>query len=227
MNPDDGNTIPLLPCVTLEETLPFWQILGFEVASRQKAPNPYAVMRRGGYELHFFGLKGLKPPENFTMCLVIVPEVEQLHQTFAGNLREALGRTPSKGLPRITRMRPGQTRFTVTDPAGNSVIFIKQGPEDDEAAEAYKQPNQTPLERALNTAARLRDFKNDDAAAAKVLDNALARHEDAAPAERARVLAARIELAEAMGEEERAVALRAKLEDLEPSEDERSGLRNK
>lgn len=215
MNPDDGITIPALPCVTLEGTLPFWQILGFEVTSQQKAPNPYAVVRRGNYELHFFGLKGLNPAENFTTCLVIVPEVEQLHQTFAGNLREALGKVPGAGFPRITRMRPGQSRFTVTDPAGNSVIFIKQGPEDEEAAEAYKQPGQTPLERALNTAARLRDFKNDDAAAARVLDNALARHPDAAPAERARVLVARIELAEAMGDVERAAALYAELEGLE------------
>lgn len=226
MNPDDGITIPLLPCVTLEETLPFSQMLGFEVTSQQKAPNPYAVIRRGGYELHFFGLKGLKPAENFTTCLVIVPEVEQLHQTFAGHLREALGKTPGTGLPRISRMRPGQSCFTVTDPAGNSVIFIKQGPEDEEAGEAYKQPDQTPLQRVLNTAARLRYYKNDDAAAAKVIDNALARHADAPPAERTRVLAARIELAEAMGEEERVTTLHAELEKLRLSKSEDGDLRN-
>lgn len=226
MNLDAGITIPLLPCVSLEETLPFWQILGFEVTTQQKSPSLYAVIRRGGYELHFFGLKGLKPAENFTTCLVIVPEVEQLHQTFAGNLREALGKTPGAGLPRISRMRPGQSRFTVTDPAGNSVIFIKQGPEDEEAAEAYKQSDQTPLQRALNTAARLRDYKNDDAAAAKVLDNALARHPDAPLAERAQVLAARLELAEAMGEEARAGVLYAELESPELSEEERRSLQN-
>lgn len=111
--------------------------------------------------------KQLKPEENFTTCLVMVGEVEQLHATFAERLRAALGPVPGRGFPRISRMRPGQTRFTLTDVAGNSVIYIKRGEEDEATAEEQQAPRPDPLAAALALAARLRDFKNDDAAAAR------------------------------------------------------------
>jgi len=174
MNSPISRTIPMLPCAALDETLDFWQALGFRVTYRQKAPNPYAVVEYADYALHFFGLTQLAPEANYSGCLVLVAEVEELHRTFAERLRTALGKVPGRGFPRISRMRPGQTRFTLTDVAGNSVIFIKHGDEDAKAAEAYTEPGQTPLAKALRVAERLRDFKGDDAAAAKVLDNALA-----------------------------------------------------
>jgi hypothetical protein len=218
-----STTIPALPCESLDEALAFWQTLGFTVTFKQRAPNPYAVIRYDDYELHLFGLKRLDPNHNFSTCLVIVPEVEQLHQTFAERLRGALGKVPVKGFPRISRMKPGQTRFTVTDIAGNSVIFIKRGDEDAAAAEAYKQEGLAPLQRAIKVADRLRDFKGDDAAAAKALDSALARHQEAS-LDYARALAARIELAVAMGEHEPARALRVQLEQLPLSEADRQTL---
>lgn len=220
-----GTAIPCLPCVSLDETLPFWQLLGFEVTYRQKAPNAYAVIRRDGYQLHFFGMPGLEPTAAFSTCLVLVPEVEGLHGTFAANLREALGRVPMTGLPRLSRMRPGQTRFTVTDPNGNAVIFIKAGDKDEEAAQAYMKPGLTRLQRALHAAARLRDYKLDDVAAAKVLDVALGRDEPASPVDRVRALAARAELALVLGEVERARDLHAEIRRADLSVEERENLR--
>ena len=217
-------TIPALPCGPFDDTLAFWQSLGFEVAYKQRAPNPYAVIRYADYELHLFGLKQLKPEENYSTCLVLVNEVEDLHRTYAERLRQSLGKVPGRGFPHITRMKPGQTRFTLVDNAGNSVIFIKRGDQDAEAAEAYKQAGQTPLQRALSTAARLRDFKNDDAAAAKVLDSALAQHDDGAPLERARVVLARIELAMALDEAERTRELQAQFQAIPLSEADRAAL---
>lgn len=222
----DAITIPCLPCVSLEETFPFYEMLGFEVTYRQKAPNVYGVVRRGDYELHFFGLKGLEPKAAFSTCLVLVSDVEGLHQTFADAMRRGLGKVPTAGLPRISRMKPGQTRFTVTDPAGNSVIFIKRGAEDQAASEEYKKPGQTRLQRAINLAARLRDYKGDDAAAAKALDAALARPDPADPFDRARALVARAELAMALGDHQHAIRLRAELETLSLSETDRERLRD-
>jgi hypothetical protein len=224
MNQAEETTIPALPCVSLEETLPFWQILGYRVTYQQKAPNAYAVVRRGGHELHFFGMKGLNPKEAFSTCLIIMPEVENLHQTFAQSLREAMGRVPVAGLPRISRMKPGQTRFTVTDPAGNSVIYIKRGDADAAAADEYKAPGLTRLQRAVATAARLRDFHLDDAAAAKVLDNALARDEADSPLDRARALVAWAELAAVLGDRPRAQECRAEFEQLTLPEADRERL---
>ncbi|WP_437565502.1 hypothetical protein [Sorangium sp. So ce542] len=219
-------TIPVLPCVSMPETLAFYGALGFEATHQQTTPNVYAATRRGDVHLHFMGLKRLDPRESYSTCLVLVPEVERLHETFSEGLRRAYGKVPVAGFPRISRMKKGQSRFTVVDVAGNSVIFIRQGaPDGDDEGAAGSRPSSR-LGRALRAAARLRDFKNDDAAAAKLLDVALARKEDAdAPLERARALAARLELAVALGEEARARALRAELDEAPLSEDERAQIR--
>lgn len=217
-------TIPVLPCVSLDETLDFYRLLGFQQTYRQSTPNPYAVVEHDGAQLHFAGVKGLKPSEAYTTCLVIVPEVERLHQVFAEALRSALGRLPSSGLPRISRMKKGQSRFTVVDPAGNSVIFIRRDAPDD--YDEGKRPHSTSgLGKALRAAARLRDFKGDDLAAAKVLDVALARKEPALPIERARALAARAELAIALGDETRARTAREELQRIPLSAEEREQFR--
>lgn len=202
-------TIPALPCVSLDETLEVWTALGYEVTYTQKAPNPYGVVARDGYELHFYGLKGLDPTNAFTTCLVMVPEVEDLHAEFSDRLRRFLGRSPAKGLPRISRMRPGQTRFTLTDPNGNSVIYIRYGPEDEEEAQAYKDPDLSPLQRAIKLATRLRDYHLDDHSAAKALDVALKRAQDERPEDVATALEARAELAQAMEDHELSQRLEA------------------
>jgi catechol 2,3-dioxygenase-like lactoylglutathione lyase family enzyme len=217
-------TIPVLPCVSLDETLDFYRLLGFQPTYRQTTPNPYAVVEHEGAQLHFAGVKGLKPTEAYTTCLVIVPEVERLHQAFAEALRRVFGKLPISGLPRISRMRKGQSRFTVVDPAGNSVIFIRRNAPDD-YDEGQKPPSSSRLGKALRTAARLRDFKGDDLAAAKVLDVALARDEPALPIERARALAARAELAIALGDETRARTAREELQRIPLSDEEREQVR--
>jgi hypothetical protein len=191
-------TIPALPCVSIDDTLAFWNSLGFAITYRQKAPNPYGVVKRDGYELHFFGLKGLDPTSAFSTCFVMVPDVETVHAEFATSLTKTLGRSPAKGLPRISRMRPGQTRFTVTDPNGSSVTFIKYGPEDDQKAHAYEDPTLTPLQKAIKAAERLRDYHLDDCMAAKALDVALSRPGPESSRDRAVALTARAELARAL-----------------------------
>ena len=174
MNGMGSLTIPLLPCVSWDDTLEFWQMLGFEVALKQRSPNAYAVIRRDDYELHLFGLKQLKPEENFSTCPVIVPEVEALHHTFAEGLRTALGKVPMKGWPRITRMKPGQSRFTVTDNAGNSVIFIKRGDEDNEAAFVRAQALHTEFKQ-LALSDEDRQLLGPELAAMEVLERTLTK----------------------------------------------------
>ncbi|RYZ36170.1 MAG: VOC family protein [Myxococcaceae bacterium] len=215
--------IPLLPCTAIEPTLAFYGLLGFEVTYQQRNPNPYAATRRGGAHLHFFGLKGLDPLTAFSSCLVIVDEVEALHATFAEALRKAYGRLPLKGLPRVTRMKKGQSRFTVVDPSGNSVMFIRRD-EPSGHGEEEAEPVSL-LGKALKTARRLRDFKNDDVAAAKVLDVALKKADAGTVEERGRALAARAELAVALGDVPRARELTRELEALPLPESAREALR--
>lgn len=219
--------IPVLPCVSLPDTFAFYRLLGFDVTYEQHRPYVYGAARRGDLQVHFIGIKGLDPKAAYSTCLALVPDVEALHATFAAALRQALGKLPVAGIPRISRMRPGQSRFTVVDVAGNSLVFIKHGaPEEDDTTEdAIKPlPGESRLTRALRLAARLRDFKNDDPAAARVLDTALAHNDPSAPRERALALVARIELALVLGDAPRATNLRAELAGLPLSAAERDEL---
>jgi len=208
--------------MSLKKVFDFYQMLGFKITYQQKSPNEYGVLRRGGFELHFFGLKGLKAEEQFTTCIVVVPEVEKLHQVYAEALRKAFGKLPVAGFPRITRMKKGQGRFTVVDPCGNYVIYVKRSAHEKES----RRENLTGLPRALEMTRRLRDESSDDAKAAKTLDAALSRYTDAPPLERARALAARVELAVALGDPEGAKTFRVELATIALSDADRDAYRD-
>ena len=175
--------IPVLPCRVLDDVVPFYAALGFEVALRQERPNQYAALRWQGTDVHLFGLAGHDAARNTTTCLLIVEEVEALHGRFANALRGLFGRVPAKGAPRLTRMRPLQTRFTAVDPAGNSLIFIRRDEPDPHETTKVLTPHLSPLGKAMRTAEVMRDFRTDDQAARKVLQVALSKALDADPAE--------------------------------------------
>ncbi|HEU4324138.1 MAG TPA: hypothetical protein VFS21_13390 [Roseiflexaceae bacterium] len=217
-------TIPVLPALSLDATLDFYQALGFDITYRQAKPYVYGAVRRGGIELHF----GSAPPEfdpqaESSGCLVMVDELAPYHQAFTAALRGVYGKVPASGRPRITRFRPSQSRFTVVDPSGNNVIYIQR---DEPALLEYGGAKHlTGLAKALDNARIFRDFKNDDAAAARVLDSALAKHGTDAPKEElVRALAARAELAVALGEVERGRAIREQLRGVVLASADRDGV---
>jgi hypothetical protein len=223
----DERVIPVLPCVSLGETLDFYRALGFEVTYEQESPYVYGTVRWGAADLHFYGgFKRFDPAKAQSTCLIMVDDVEGPHRAFVDNLKRSLGRLPTAGLPRITRLRKGQTRFAVFDPAGNSVVFIARD-EPDMSWDDEPEEGRSRLAQALDTAVWLRDLRGfDDVAAARVLDAALRRNDPASAIERARALAARLELAVALGETERARELRAELEQVPLSPDERTRFKD-
>jgi catechol 2,3-dioxygenase-like lactoylglutathione lyase family enzyme len=202
-------TIPLLPCKELAETLEFYRRLGFEVTHQQTDPYVYGAVRRHDVHLHFARLSVYGAKNAFGACLVLVDDVTVDHAAFADGLRSRQGRVPTAGFPRITRLNPTRTRFTVFDPAGNLLTFIDL----DEPDAVYDQhePARSPLAAALHNAVFLRDTYSNDPAAAKTLDAALERQQDADPLDLGRALAARAELAVALGETERLRDVRAEL----------------
>lgn len=213
-------TIPVFPCNSLDETLEFYRALGFTVTHEQTKPYLYGAVQRGEVELHFAHLTGRTTKPAAGCCLAIVPAVESYHRAFADGLRAHYGRVPTASHPRITRLRPGQTRFHVYDPCGNVLIFIDR----DEPETTYEEPTETlsPLAGSLDNATFLRDTYANDEAAARVLDKALERNESAHPVERARALAARAELAVALGDAARARAVRAELAQIPLSDEDRA-----
>lgn len=217
-------TVPLFPCRALAETLDFYQALGFEVTYQQMEPYLYGAVRRGGVALHFARLTVHGAKGAFGACLIHVAKVEPYYRAFANGLRARYEKVPTAGLPRLTRLRPGGTRFTVFDPSGNMLTFINQ--DEPDANYEWSGEGLSALALALENAAFLRDTYANDAAAAKVLDTALARCEAAEPIDRARALAARAELAVALGDAERAEFARRELRGVALSDEDLARFRH-
>ncbi|GLY48829.1 hypothetical protein Lesp01_24850 [Lentzea sp. NBRC 102530] len=160
-------TIPLLPCVDIDEMASFYEMLGFSVTYRQTRPNPYVCVRREDLNLHFYGMPGHVPEESHSTCVVIVEDTGPLFEAFAAGMRERHGKLLVAGIPRMTRPRLRNDRytgFTVVDPAGNWIRINK----------AAQEPEaKTPLARAMENAARQADARGDERQALKILEGAL------------------------------------------------------
>jgi hypothetical protein len=208
------SVIPMFQVKALDEILEFYEALGFQITYRQDRPYFYATVQRGGINIHF--VKGTAA----SYCLVNVLNVGEYHKAFADGMRAKYGKVPSKNHPRITRFKPGQTRFTVYDPAGNAIIFVNQD-EPDPDYDAYDE-SLSPLMQALENVKFLRDTYHDDKSAAQFLDKKLKQHADASAIDRARALAARAELAIAMDDIERAQAARDELKQIQLTDEERA-----
>ncbi|RDI50947.1 glyoxalase [Nocardia mexicana] len=216
-----ATSIPLLWSGDLPVTLDFYRALGYTVTDEQTRPYAYAVVVRDGYQVHFGPTpKGAGSAEEAHVgCLVLIDDAERWHKEFSAGLRERYGRVPGRGAPRITRFRPGQSRFTVVDPAGNSIIYIEQDEPDFEYGGSRDLPG---LARVLDNARILRDFKTDEAKAVKVLEVGLRRFALlASPLERGRALAMLAEMHAAAGDSEHAAKRRAELAALELSQEDR------
>lgn len=198
-------TIPILPCRSIDDTLDFYRALGFEVTYRQERPNSYAVVQRGGIELQFFVLKALDPAQSYSTCYVLVSDVDTLYEAFTSGLRRAMGRLPSRGIPRINALKDmtyGVRQFVIVDPGGN---YIRIGqPIDPRPAPTVDEAGR--LERALDAATTLADSKMDDATAARVLDAAFAAGEGAPNTVTVRARILRADIAYRLGDRDGASA---------------------
>lgn len=219
---ENETPIPMLPCVSVDDTLKFYQGLGFKAIWQQTKPYVYLALRWSGFELHFRKPpKGMDPSEeDGGACLIMVDAVASYHAALTQAMRQTYGKVLATGRPRITRYRPGASRFTLVDPSGNSIIFIQR----DEPVEleygGWKKLEG--LARALDNARIFREFKNDDRAAFRALNSALRKYGDQAPAlDRALALAALIELATALSEGDKIEAWVEQLRTIQLTEPER------
>ncbi|MFI6518116.1 glyoxalase [Spirillospora sp. NPDC050679] len=194
-------TVPLMPCASVEETLEFYEALGFEAIYKQSKPYVYLALRWSGFQLDFGPApKDLDPAlERSGGCLVMVDAVAAYHEAIVAAMRRKYGKVLRTGLPRITRYRPGASRFTLVDPSGNSIMFIERSEPMELEYGGSKQL--TGLAKALDNARILREFKDDDLQAFRALKSAIRRHgADGPTVERALVLCNLIDLAGVLGE---------------------------
>lgn len=215
-------TISLLPCTAVDETVEFYQALGFDTSDQQTRPYLYLAFTLDDFALHFKeAAPHLDPSDELSGgCVVMVDEgVAGYHRAFSAGLRARYGRVPARGLPRLTRLRPDATRFCLFDPSGNCIVFI----DSTEAQIEYGGSKALDgLARSLDNVRIFRDFKNDDALAVRALDAALRRHRATAPRpDLARALADRVELAIAVDDKASAESARAELDSMALTTDER------
>ncbi|PZT70712.1 VOC family protein [Streptomyces sp. SW4] len=219
-------TVPILPCRELGPVLGFYCALGFEVPYEQRSPNPYAVVRRGGIELHFFGMRRYDPAGSYSTCYVRTDDVDGLHREFRAGLKVAYGRVPVRGLPRIGALRDttfGMRQFLLTDPGGNCVRIGRPISDDQHHRPA---PRET-FARALHHAALFADARDDPAAAAGVLDRVLALTDERPdPAQLFRLLVLRADVAGRLDDAPGAAAALERAAAVRLSDEERAAVRD-
>ncbi|MEU8118933.1 VOC family protein [Spirillospora sp. NPDC049024] len=200
--------IPIFPCRSIELTWDFYRALGFERSTWQTRPNPYLAVRRGDVELQFFGWKKHDPAVSMNMCYITTTEVDALYEAFRGGLRQALGRVPARGLPRLGALRDmsyGVRQFLLTDPDGLQ-LRIGQAISDDLR---HAPISEGETARAFHMATLLVESKGDHRAAARILDRLLRSGEALTQSERLRALVLRADAAVHMEEWLRARTLLA------------------
>ena len=216
-----ATTIPLLPCTAADATVEFYAALGFDTSDQQTRPYLYMAFTLADIGLHFKdAAPHLDPGDELSGgCLVLVDDVTGYHREFTDRLRAQYGRVPATDLPRLTRLRPGASRFCLYDPSGNCIVFINR---DEPEIEYGGSSALSGLAKALDNVRIFRDFKNDDTLAARVIDTALRRHRETAPRlDVARALADRVELAIALGDQADADAVRGELDAMALTAEER------
>lgn len=216
-------TIPILPCPSISDVVDFYEALGFEVTHLQTSPNPYASLQYGDIDLQFFGLKSVDPAASMSTCYVVTDRVDELYTNFRDGLKQALGKIPTRGIPRIGQIKNttyGVRQFLMTDPGGNCVRIGQPTGESLYHAPAPAEP----FARALHNAWMLGVSKGEPAVGARILDRALQRESPASAAEHVRALILRADLAGQLGEVQLAARLLDQAAGVELTDAERAAL---
>jgi hypothetical protein len=202
--------LPLLPCISINETETFYKALGAIVTYKQKVPNNYIGFSLSDIEVHFFALKQLKPAENYSTCYLYVTDIDTLYETCRAGLRTLYNKIPLKGTPRINPLKDipayGVRQFIVVDPSGNYIRIGQPIKKTDSLifAENNKAPlSGTPLAKAYELGSRLADAHGDFITAAKTLDKAIAAADANDSLNLLKVLILRADVAQRLAETER------------------------
>jgi hypothetical protein len=187
-------TYPILPCSELDESISFYETLGFRKTYRQVRPNPSAVVALEDIQIHLCGIEGFNPADSYGSVIIAVPDPDGLYRAFAAGLRAEYGKLPVAGIPRILRPRKKYgtvSGFTVIDPGGNWLRIYKLGDSEEESS----LEKVGGLAQIIRVAARLGDAHGDEATALKTLENGLKRFPEAPAVERAKAYLYQAELA--------------------------------
>ena len=111
------STIPILPARDLAETLAFYERLGFEPIGPW-ASWQYLILRRGGFELHFFPKPDVDPLTTDFMCYLRLDDADALYAEWDAIGVESDAATGSRLMPPQSTDY-GMREFALVDPNGN------------------------------------------------------------------------------------------------------------
>lgn len=216
-------TYAILPCRDIDESISFYETLGFKRTYRQVRPNPSGVVALEDIHIHLAGIDGFKPEDSYGSVIITVPDPDSLYRDFASKLREAYGKLPVAGIPRILRPRKKYgtvSGFSIVDPGGNWLRISKSG--DTEQEDSAKETEG--LAGFINVAARLGDAHGDEKQALKTLESGIKRFPDAPAIDRAKAYLYRAELAVRTKNLKLAKSSFALAKSLELSDDEKASV---
>jgi catechol 2,3-dioxygenase-like lactoylglutathione lyase family enzyme len=108
----EGKLIPILPARQLEETVGFYERLGFSLVGQFGGKRRYVVLMRDDAEMHFFQLPSLDPRTNINGCYLRIADVDALYAEW---------RVLLEGLAPPQVRAWGLREFTLLDPSGNLI----------------------------------------------------------------------------------------------------------
>jgi catechol 2,3-dioxygenase-like lactoylglutathione lyase family enzyme len=106
----EGQVIPTLPARDMDETLAYYESLGFEMVGRYPGEQAYAIVRRDDAELHFYEFP-VDPLKNLAGCYLRITDVDALHTEWLEAGIEIL--------QTLTHTDHGMREFAISDPNGN------------------------------------------------------------------------------------------------------------
>ena len=114
----DEYAVPILPSRDLEQTLAFYERLGFESRGAPIERYRYLILGRGSVELHFYDAPDVDPLTTDASCYVRVVDADALHAEWE---RLGVPRDPATGSRLVAPVDTdyGLREFALVDPSGN------------------------------------------------------------------------------------------------------------
>jgi catechol 2,3-dioxygenase-like lactoylglutathione lyase family enzyme len=123
----DEYAVPILPSRNLEETLAFYERLGFESRGAPLERYRYLILGRGTIELHFYDDPSVDPFTTAATCYVRVRDADTLYEDWERIGVEHDHSTGSR-LVKPTDTDYGMREFALVDKSGN-LLRIGSAPE--------------------------------------------------------------------------------------------------
>jgi catechol 2,3-dioxygenase-like lactoylglutathione lyase family enzyme len=111
--------VPVLPSRDLQETLDFYETLGFENLGAPPEQWDYLIIGRGDLWLHFHAAPDVDPLTTAAGCYLYVEDADALHEVW----RTAVEPDPATGARIVTPVDTdyGMREFAVVDRSGNLI----------------------------------------------------------------------------------------------------------